>query len=264
MARTVERRTVTRVRHEGADQMKARITQIADEIGKVRDQAQQEAQALDKIRGMLDVGYLNDLLRSVEELETRLSELETDSLHAREGAAEAQRELEREQDRLAKLWDAYKIQEDELERLKRDYPLMEEKMFERDRQIDNLRRELSRLEGSARYKDQYEDAAAQNDKLRGEVDHLETELERALRTIEGLEGEVDSLRANEADAGRLAELESQLAEEQERLAKLYRVYEDVEAEKKDLAQRLADWETWFSRVRPSFEATGKAPNTAPH
>lgn len=266
MPSTIERRrTITRtVSHNGADQMKNNIRNVAEEIARVRDQAREEVSALERIRGMLDTGYLNELLQSVEALETRIEELENDSLLSQESAGKIQEELEAEQDRLQKLWDAYKMQEDELERLKRDYPLMEEKLFDRERQIERLRREVARLEPLSQFKDDYEAAAAENSRLARELDASDSELERTQRTLKSLENEVTELRALEADSHRVRDLENELEEERERLAKLYRVYEDQEAEKGELQERLNEWESWFNRVRPSFEATGQAPSMAPN
>jgi chromosome segregation ATPase len=265
MERTVERRrTVTRtIRHAGADEMRNNIREVAREIGRVRDQAMQEADALEKIRGMLDTGYLADLMTSVAELESRMTEMETEALHASEDAGRARRELEEEQERLQKLWDAYKIQEDELERLKRDYPLMEEKLFERDRQLEGVRREIARLEQFARYKEEYEATASENERLAHALDQAEAELERAASGLRSAEDELHSLRAIEADSHRVKDLERELEEERERLAKLYRVYEDQEHAKADLQARLDHWERWFSKSRSAFEATGHAPETAP-
>ncbi len=131
MAGTIERRRTTRTTRtiRGADEIKSNLSSVAAEISRVRDQARAEVESLEKIRGMLDTGYLENLLGGIEELEERIEELESATLQSREEVSRHQRELEQEQDRLRKLWDAYKTQEDELERLKRDYPLMEEKLF---------------------------------------------------------------------------------------------------------------------------------------
>ena len=70
MARTVEsRRTVRTSRVEGADEIKSNLHNVANEIARVRDQAREEVNALEKIRGMLDTGYLNTLIQSIESLE---------------------------------------------------------------------------------------------------------------------------------------------------------------------------------------------------
>jgi len=264
MASTVERsytRRTTRV--EGADQIKANLSNVAAEIARVRDQAREEVTALEKIRGMLDAGYLSDLLRSIETLETRIEELEDTSLAAQDDVSRYQKDLEVEQDRLAKLWDAYKTQEDELGRIKRDYPLMEEKLFERERTIETMRRDLDRLRGLENAKRDAERAAAENARLQDELDHAMRDLEASEGRLRELERELGSLRELEGAGSRVRELENLLEDERERLAKLYKVYEDVEAEKREMQEQLEAWRAWYNRFRPAFSSVGEAPTTAP-
>lgn len=268
MARTLERRTTTSrtvrtTKAEGADQIKANLSNIATEIARVRDQAREEVNALDKIRGMLDAGYLTDLLRSIEELEVRIEELEDTSLNAQGDLERTQRDLEQEQERLAKLWDAYKAQEDELERLKRDYPLMEEKLFERERTIETMRREMTRLESASRFEKDARRLEDENRKLVQQLRAVEGELESVNAHVAELEEEAGHLREEAAGSQRVRELEDLLEEERERLAKLYKVYEDVEAEKNNAAALLEEWRAWYKRVAPAMESVGQAPGSAP-
>ncbi|MGB1585901.1 MAG: hypothetical protein ACPHID_02495 [Thermoplasmatota archaeon] len=264
MARTVEtRRTVRTTRVEGADEIKSNLNNVAAEIARVRDQAREEVNALEKIRGMLDTGYLNTLIKSIEDLETRIEELEDVSLRAQEDVSRHQRELEQEQDRLKKLWDAYKTQEDELDRLKRDYPLMEEKLFERERTVENLRRELARMEPLQKAASEADDLRREVKALDAEADRLDRELEKANDTIARMEEEVGRLNEVAADAGRVQELEQLLDEERERLAKLYKVYEETESEKKALQDAAGEWEAWFRKVAPAMESMCEAVNNAP-
>ncbi len=264
MARTVERRTTRTVRRtEGASDIKNNLSNIASEIAKVRDQAREEVNALEKIRGMLDAGYLSDLLRSIEGLEERIEELETVSVEASQDAERLVADLEQEQDRLAKLWDAYKSQEDEMERLKRDYPLMEEKLFERERTIENLRREVDRLVPMAKFKDDVRRLEDENRELTRGLEKSEHENDALARQIETLENEQVKLKEAAANSERVRELEALLEDERERLAKLYKVYEDVEADKKDLEGAVSEWEAWYRRVSPAMESVGQAPTTAP-
>ncbi len=264
MDRTVTR-TVTRssTHIEGADQLKANIANIAEEIARVRDQARSEVDTLERIRGMLDVGTLNDLLRTIQELEVRIEELEDGGNQYRTIAEDAQRELEQEQERLKKLWDAYKAQEDELERVKRDYPLMEEKLFERERTIERLRKDIAALEPLADAKQEADRLAKENQKLRSELDVVERRLEKSLDAVTQLESDVASLRSLEKDRHKLQALESELEEERERLAKLYSVYEDLEAEKAEIEGRIVDWEAWFDQVRPTLQGACSALETVP-
>lgn len=261
LQRTTVTRTTTRV--EGREDIKRNIATIAEEIARVRDRAKEEAQSLERIRGMLDVGYLNDLLRTVETLETRLDTVEKEAITAASDVDALRRELEAEQARLAKLWDAYKAQEDELNRLKRDYPQLEERLHDRDRTIETLRREIARLEPLSRYKTDYDTVVKENQALRGEVDHMEAELRRAADTIRSLEHEATLLREDAASKSRVQELERQLEEERERLAKLYKVYEELESDSKVVGERVAAWEEWFRSVQSGMRVVGNAVDRAP-
>jgi chromosome segregation ATPase len=262
MPGTIERRRTTRT-IRGADEIKNNLSQVAAEIGRARDQARQEVESLEKIRGMLDTGYLENLLASIEELENRIEDLEQTTLDSRNEVDRHQEELTREQDRLKKLWDAYKSQEDEIERLRRDYPLMEEKLFERERTIETLKREIARLEPMEGYKGDYDDLEKQHQGLEDEVTRLENTLHRSKDRVDFLEREVETLRENQADLGRVAELERNLDEERERLAKLYKVYEDLEAEKNEASLRNEDWEQWHRTMAPHMRAAGKSFEDAP-
>jgi len=248
---------------EGADEIKANLTNVAAEISRVRDQARLEVDALEKIRGMLDTGYLENLLASIEALETRIEELEDNTFQAQTEVDRYQQDLKQEQDRLKKLWDAYKSQEDELDRLKRDYPLMEEKLFERERTVENLRRELERLEPLGRYKKDYEDLVAEHRDLASEADRLDEELEKANDVIADLQDEVVQLREAESHAGRAQELEQLLDEERERLAKLYKVYEELESEKKEAEEALDAWGAWFRKASVHMQGVCGALDSAP-
>ena len=248
---------------EGADEIKANLSNVASEIGRVRDQARLEVDALEKIRGMLDTGYLDTLIRSIEALESRITELEDDTLHAQEDVGRYQRDLEAEQERLKKLWDAYKTQEDELDRVKRDYPLMEEKLFERERAIESLKREITRLEPLSKYKGDYDNLVKEHRAVTGEAQRLDRELEKANDSIKDLEEEVLQLREVESHAGKAQELQSALDDERERLAKLYKVYEDLDAEKKEVEAALSEWQSWFKRARPAMMSVCEAVDSAP-
>lgn len=265
MAERIERRrTVTRtVSSEGASELKRNMSNIAEEIGRVRDQAQQEAASLEKIRGMLDVGYLNELLETIEEMESRFEEESGNSAALREDADRARDDLAAEQERLAKLWDAYKTQEDELDRLKRDYPLMEEKLFERDRQIDTLRRELARLEPLAKYKSEYEAIVKEHESLIRDLDRANRDMDKMDDKIASLESELSEMRGMSEFKHRVSDLEAELEEERERLAKLYRVYEELEGDKAAVEANVAAWEAWFEKSRSAFEGTCEALSTTP-
>lgn len=266
MAPEVQRTTVTTrstTRSEGREDIKRNIANIAEEIAKVRDRAKEEAQSLERIRGMLDVNYLQDLLRTIETLETRLETVESEALTSAADVDALRRELASEQGRLAKLWDAYKAQEDEVERMRRDYPALEERVADRERVIEGLRRDVARLEPLSRYKADYDAVVKENQALRGEVDHLDAELRRAAESLRTAEYEMTALREDAASKSRVKELEGQLDEERERLAKLYKVYEELSDDHKVTTERNALWEEWFRSVQSAMKVVGNGVERAP-
>jgi len=149
-------------------------------------------------------------------------------------------ELEREQERLRKLWDAFRVQEDELNRLKAATPTTA----------------LAAGDGRA------------SESLRREIDLLTGDLRRAAEAQKRLEDENQELRDNAKQhaevARRIPLLEAELAEERERLAKLYAVYEEVETERVKLAGRLKEWDAWFHGAAPHIEELARSIHGAPH
>lgn len=118
--------------------------------------------------------------------------------------------LAAESRRLEKLWDAYKAQESELsqalaavERLKEDLAGRDDAMLARENRIQSLERDVRRLEAE------------------------KGALEGTIREVEALR---EDLKAIDAYKERVATLEAAYAAERERLAKLYLVYEELEAE----------------------------------
>lgn len=263
MPTIVERRTVTTTRTQGADQIKANLSRVSQEIARVRDRAREEANSLEKIKGMLDVSYLNDLITSISELETRMQTLQQESLVAGQEVDTLRGELAREQDRLAKLWEAYKTQEDELNQLRRDAPAFAERAASAERTAESLRRDVARLEPLSRYKSEYDAVVRENQTLRVEVESLNRDLVRSQDTLRDWETEMASLRESAGSKGRVAELEGQLNDERERLAKLYKVYEEQAEDMKSNTARLDAWESWFQKVLPAMETICRNAGTAP-
>jgi len=157
-------------------------------------------------------------------------------------------ELRREQDRLAKLWQAFKNQEDELEHLRKERPVMLETVAEQDRAMAKLRAEMATLRQEAGHGDRADELERRNRILLIEVENLNRELRTASHSLE---------QHAKGESDHVASLEADLRKEQERLAKLYQVYEEREAELKAAQARLAKWESWFSRMEPAITALPK-------
>lgn len=264
MATTVERRTVThQTRIEGASQVKANLAAVAAEIALVRDRAREEANSLERIRGMLDVSYLNNLVKTIEELEIRMSSFETVALNSASQVDQAQAELRQEQERLAKLWDAYKAQEDEFKALKAQSAEWAPRLGAYEREIDSLHREVSRLEPLSRMKAEFDNAQRENQVLRHEVESVNRELRAAHDEMARHVDELASLRALGNSKSRVTELEHELDTERDRLAKLYKVYEEQSAGLKASHAHLDRWEAWFSRMEPAMVSFCRGVSDAP-
>jgi hypothetical protein len=113
----------------------------------------------------------------------------------------------RDADRLAKLWDAYKLQEEELheavarlERVTRDVEGRGIEVAERERMLSEKDAEIARLQG------------------------VIGEKEARIRQLLALEEDVKAVNAYK---DRIAELEAAYAQEKERLAKLFLLYEEA-------------------------------------
>ena len=91
-----------------------RLRQAADEIDIVKNSFAKNTEDLLRIKNMLDVGNLEDINEIIEKFETQITEAEKKKEEASQGAKKYSEELEKEKERLIKLWDAYKNQEEEL------------------------------------------------------------------------------------------------------------------------------------------------------
>jgi chromosome segregation ATPase len=127
--------------------------------------------------------------------------------------ATLRQDLALEQRRLAKLWDAFKKQEDEYRAL--------------ERERDDLWSRVQELEKA--------------------TSALGDPTQTAVR-LSTLQKENERLRADVADLGaRLEENRRFFHEEQERLAKLYKVYEDTETQLEAAQRELEKWHGWWEK-----------------
>lgn len=157
-------------------------------------------------------------------------------------------ELAREQERLRKLWDAFKAQEDELSRLRATggastalHSTSTQSSAADQRTIESLRREVDLLAGDLR--------------RAGEQQRRLEEENVGLR---------EQSREREAVERRASQAQSDLEQERERLAKLYVVYEEVEAERARLEQHLKEWDSWYHGVAPHLAEICRSIGGAPH
>ncbi len=146
------------------------------------------------------------------------------------------KEYEQERVRLAKLWDAYSIQEKELQKLRDTISLNETKMVEKDALVKAAKEALD-----ARDKE-----------------------------IRDLEIEVRALRAEKATfQPRLDELNKSLRIEKERYAKLFALSEELDEEVKKMKREVEARDEWdklhlsqFGDVRRALEERSRMINEA--
>jgi chromosome segregation ATPase len=110
-------------------------------------------------------------------------------------------------DRLAKLWDAYRAQEDELQAA-----------------LAHVERLTRELEGRGQTVAERERVLAEKD---AEIATLRETVADRERTIERLRALEEDVKAVQAYKDRIAELEAAYAQEKERLAKLFLLYEEA-------------------------------------
>lgn len=193
---------------ESAEQLKAKLQRVSDEIAKVRDKTREDAESLERIRGLLDLKHLNEMLGMIQSLETRVRQVE-----AAGPVKPVKAELEREQRRLAKLWDAFKTQEDQLKALERERNDILDKFRGLERQLVDM---------------------GTPTQIRARISHLDSENRR-----------VGSDLATAST--RVEKYVGLFTQEQERLAKLYKVYEDAEARLHRYETEAKAWRAWWEK-----------------
>lgn len=225
------------------EDLRERLNSVQDALKEIESQVQADAESLERLRNVLDVSYLEDITRMINELELKVNEVAQEAERARSRADEAEADLRSEQERLEKLWDVYKEQERELEEAQEARREAERELETAESRVEELEAELESERRALRQ------AQQENGRLRDQLEEREAEMEE-LAEHESLQDTVD-------------ELERELEEERERLTKLYGVYEETEAERDDLSARLRQWEAWWEAHEDTLEAVPTAINEVP-
>ena len=253
--------TPTQAQDPGArpvQELRRSIETVTSEISRVRDRARNEAESLERIRAVLDVGPLNELMSVLGQLESRIGQLEKDALAAGHNAEHWRIELNHEQERLRKLWDAYVTQEDELRSLKDDLTRSQDRVGERDRLIHDLQRELAQLRATPDMRARVQELEKENAQLHKEFGDLSTTLRKQEDELARAHTELANYEKTKIDKKSVDGLKRELDAERERLAKLYKVYEETESKLKAAMSELGEWRAWFQDNREYFQAVGKA------
>ena len=252
------------------DSFMEQLQEASTELGTIKSSFSKGMEDLAKIQSMLSFEGLNKMDSMMRSFEDRLSEAERRRDEAVEGARRYSMELEKEKERLIKLWDAYKNQEESLSAQEKRVAELEERL----RDTEQLRMQFehdatTRIQTLTQKLDERENEVQQIDDLRQQVmrfdairNQMETNTERMSSeittkddVIRGLERQVEELRKFEQFAEfktRFEEVSGEYEKEKERLTKLFRLYEETESENKQLKDELRGWQNWFDSNEELF------------
>jgi chromosome segregation ATPase len=244
---------------EGSDELKSRMKHISGGLETLKNRIASEAHHIDELRGMFDVSYLNELTTMMEDLEIKISGMEGELNSAIVESDKYRKQLASEQERLAKLWEVYKKQEEEITGLRRQMQEMRGVLGEKDKNISEMNshvKSLESLKDLAQYKDKYEALTRKYSQVEDYANQQSgrvSELENYAKTLEPLK-EYAQYRDKAEAIGRELEMEK------ERLAKLYKVYEDTDAQLRTAKTELESWNAWFAQYKDVFGTVGDAAN----
>jgi chromosome segregation ATPase len=247
-----------------------RLEQASGEIDTIKTSFTRGMEDLSRIQSMLSVDGITRMSTMIQGFEEQLSEAERRRDEASEGARRFSQELDKEKERLVKLWDAYKSQEDTLAASERHIAELESQLHDVTQKSTAFERDANtRLQTLTRKLEEHEQAAMQVEDLRQQAfkfdtirHQLEENVENQRReligkddVIRGLERQVSELKELEQFAGFKAKFEdtsAELEKEKERLTKLFRLYEETETENKELKNEVLKWQDWFAANEDIF------------
>lgn len=246
------------------------LQEASTELGSVKSSFSKGMEDLAKIQSMLSLEGLNKMDTMMRSFEDRLSEAERRRDEAVEGARRYSMELDKEKERLIKLWDAYKNQEESLSAQEKRVVELEERIRDTEQMHMQFERDATvRIQTLTQKLDERAQAVQQMDDLKQQVmrfDTIRTQLERNVdqmrgeltakdEVIRGLEGQVEELRGFEQFAEfktKFEEVSTEYEKEKARLTKLFRLYEETESENKQLKEELRGWQSWFDSNEELF------------
>ncbi len=247
-----------------------KLQQASTDLDSVKSSFSKGMEDLAKIQTMLNLDGLTKMDSMIRSFEDRLSDSERRREEAVEGARRYSMELEKEKDRLVKLWDAYKNQEESLAMQEKRVAELEDKLrttdqvkmqFEQDAtaRIRTLTQKLEEREQDIQQVADLREQVMRFDTIRTQleenVDRMRSDLITKDEVIRSLESRVDELAKFQQFAEFKTKFEDVSAEyekEKDRLTKLFRLYEETEAENKAITQDLHEWQSWFDSNEELF------------
>ncbi|MBU0498421.1 MAG: hypothetical protein KKC68_02955, partial [Candidatus Thermoplasmatota archaeon] len=213
---------------------------------------------------------VNKITTMLQDFEDQLIDAERKREEASAGARKFSEELDKEKERLVKLWDAYKNQEEELSIQEKRASELEEKLREVEQSKLQLEQDVNdrlntlsqKIEEKDRQikelhhiKQQVEDFESMRTQLEGKLDSLTRDNTAKEELINSLEDQVDELRKFEKMAEfktKFDDVSAEYEKEKERLTKLFALYEETEAENKKIKEEAKGWQNWFSSNEELF------------
>ena len=259
------------------DSLKDKLRQVTSEIDSIKNSFSKSTEELARLQKMLDVENVDEISGMMEKFEKQVADAERKRVEAAEGAKKYSEELEKEKERLIKLWDAYKNQEQELSETEKKLSGYEEKMrnFESEKQqiesdytgrMQTLENKVKEYEEKANSYDEYKGRVEEFDSVRnrleGEIHSLKENINTKDQEINTLTQQVNDLKQYEGYAEYKTKWEETNAEyekEKERLTKLYQLYEETDTECKRLRNEQQNWQSWFNSNKEIFDKLFSAP-----
>ncbi len=257
--------------------LEERLRQATDEIDSIKSLFSKSTEDLSRIQNMLDVGKLGEISTIIEKCEGRATDAEKKRDEAFHGAKKYSEELEKEKERLIKLWDAYKNQEEELSAAETKLTSFEEharnteaskKQLEDDfgTRITTLTQKLEENENKVKqfdeYKQRFEEFGNVRNQLEEEIHSLTGKINEKDGTIDSLQKDLVKAKEYEKYAeykDKFSETSEQYEKEKKRLTKLYHLYEETETECNRLRKETKDWQNWFNSNKEIFDKLFSAP-----
>lgn len=244
--------------------LEQRLRQAVDEIDNIKLSFTKNTEELSRIKTMLDVEALKEITSTIRKYEELLMEAQKQREEAYQGAKKYSDELEKEKERLIKLWDAYKHQEEELSKTESKLQEYQERVnkLENERQeltnqINSLQQQLNeytqQINQLNQYRQQIEEFDTIKQKLEEENNFLQHMLRERDNQIQVLQQEVDKLKQLENQIGKYNQLAKEYEKEKERLTKLYHLYEETEKECNRLREEMKHWENWYATNKEIFD-----------
>ena len=212
-----------------------RLQQASTEIDSIKNSFSKGMDDLARIQSIISLDGVNKLTTLVQDFEDRLIDAERKREEASEGARKFSNELEKEKERLVKLWDAYKNQEEELSIQEKQASDLEERLRDVEESKNQIEQDvtsrLNTLSQKLEEKDQQIQQLREFEKQATNFQNAQTQFEHK---VDGLRHEVN------AKEEMICSLEAQVEElrQFEQMAEFKTKFEEVSTEYGKEKERL--------------------------